>query len=405
MKLDFSKNSGNFELVIWTIYYLLMFTIGRYELLKQPIIWVGGGLVFALTTPFIYRNFKKISREVLWLIALWFWSLTGGFVAINIDGYLHYVRMIAQMIMIIIFFGTVCRKTSYLNLFVGALIIPPLFIFGDMLVNSQAKQVIVDLEMQASTDRLSGLADDPNAFGIMCCVGIWAALKLITETKKLKALNVLLYGVIVVLIYAILLSASRSAFLVCIAEITAWLVFILPKKVPIHGLRLLIICLLVLLLLLGVEWVFENTFLGARSNRAIENTSEESRVQLIILGIELFLASPLIGHGLAQFVELSPTQHYSHNDLIELLATTGLPGAFFYYVFYFCIILVIIKILKSNCEKSLQQSVIMLTILLLMFLLSGMFSVNFTSMEWSFWVAMIIGSVKKYSQAIAIGEK
>lgn len=404
MKLELSKKSGNFELIIWTVYYLLMFTIGRYENLKQPIIWGGGILVFGLSAPFVYHNFKLIPKESLFLLALWFWSLTGGLVAINMDGYLHYLRMIAQMTLVIIFFGTVCRNTHLLDIFIGAMVIPPIFIFADMLINRQSSAIIMDLAMQTSADRAFGLANDPNTFGVMCCIGIWAALFLITKYKS-KFFRLVLIPVSLFLIYGILLSASRSAFIVGTLEIVAWFVFCLPEKVAIKGLRLFIICLLIVGFLVSLKWVFDNTVLGARSTRAIEQAGEESRVQLILLGLELFSQSPIIGHGLAQFVELSPTHHYSHNDLIELLATTGFPGACLYYLIYLSCFSKLWKTLKYYKKTPQFYHLVMILILLGILLASGMFNVNFASMECSFWLAIILGQASYFNHATKLKQE
>lgn len=390
MKLELSKKSGNFELIIWTVYYLLMFTIGRYENFQQIIVWGGAIMTFGLSFPFLFHNFKKIPKESLYFIALWFWSLTGGLVAINMDGYLHYLRMIAQMAMVIIFFGTICRKTVYTDIFVGSLIIPPLFIMGDMLFNKQTSSIVTDLAMQTTADRAFGLANDPNAFGVMCCVGIWAALMIIGKYSS-KILRMVLISVIIFLIYSIILSASRSAFIICTFEIVGWMIFCIPEKINIKGFRFIIICLLFIVLMFSVQWVIDNTVLGVRSTRAIENFEDESRVKLIVFGLELFLQSPFIGHGLAQFVELSETRHYAHNDLIELLATTGFPGAILYYLPFVIIIYNLFIKLRQYKNTRSDFRIVMNIILLLIFFISGMFNANFASMEWAFLNAMLFG--------------
>ncbi len=397
MKLNFSKNSGNFELVIWTIYYLLMFTIGRYPLFKQAVIWGGGGLAFALTTRFIYYNFKQIPKESILLLALWFWSLTGGLLAIDMHGYSEYLRLLGQLVLIVIFLGTIYKKSTDNTLFLLAIIIPPLFMLGDLLWGRSSPDVVAMALESATTERASGLANDPNFFGMFCCMGSWAALATMSHSKK-RIFDIILIVYLGVMFYGILIAASRSAFLVYALIIAGWVILCLPQKVPLTGLRLVLLAAFIVLALFVTEWIFNNTFLGSRSTQAFENADEQNRVRLLLFGLELFLESPIIGHGLAQFVVLEPTGHYSHNDFIELLATTGLFGTILYLAVFISIFIKLYRAAKYFKKSEIHNEIMLYLIALVFLLASGTFNVNFASMDRAFFMAILIGMAGKFDK-------
>jgi len=55
------------------------------------------------------------------------------------------------------------------------------------------------------------------------------------------------------------------------------------------------------------------------------------RMDLINIGIEVFLRKPITGHGLGSFQFLNKYHGYAHNTYVELLACTGLIGTVLYY--------------------------------------------------------------------------
>ena len=397
MKLNFSKDSGNFELIVWAIYYLLMFTVGRYSFFKQAVIWGGGGLAFALTTRFIYYNFKQIPKESILLLALWFWSLTGGLLAIDMHGYSEYLRLLGQLVLIVIYLGTIYQKSNDNLLFLLVIIVPPLFMLGDLLWNESSANALALALENATTERASGLANDPNFFGMFCCMGSWAALAIMSHSKK-RIYDIILIIYLAIMFYGILIAASRSAFLVYALIIAGWVILCLPQKVPITGLRLILVAAFIVLALFATEWIFNNTFLGSRSTQAFESGDEQNRVRLLIFGLELFLESPIIGHGLAQFVVLEPTGHYSHNDFIELLATTGLFGTILYLAVFISVFIKLFRAAKYFKNSSLHNEVMLYFLALIFLLASGTFNVNFASMDRAFFIAILIGMAGKFDK-------
>ena len=70
----------------------------------------------------------------------------------------------------------------------------------------------------------------------------------------------------------------------------------------------------------------------ADPDNANERGSTYVRMDLINIGLDVFLQKPITGHGLGSFQALNKYHTYAHNNYVELLACTGIIGTVLYYI-------------------------------------------------------------------------
>lgn len=80
------------------------------------------------------------------------------------------------------------------------------------------------------------------------------------------------------------------------------------------------------------------------------DTSGAERIDMIREGLQLWVESPIWGHGIDQFRVLTVFDTYSHNNYIELLANLGLVGLLLYYSIY---VTIGIRALRSHQYRTL----------------------------------------------------
>lgn len=87
--------------------------------------------------------------------------------------------------------------------------------------------------------------------------------------------------------------------------------------------------------------------------------STDIRLQMIQIGWEAFLQSPIFGSGWFYFSEYSGLETYSHNNYIELLVTYGIVGIVLYYGMFIYLLTSIFKRLRHNDYGKLFFTVIL----------------------------------------------
>jgi O-antigen ligase len=129
-----------------------------------------------------------------------------------------------------------------------------------------------------------------------------------------------------VMLYAVFLTASRGGLITLIATAAIFL-----WEFAIRGRRHY---LLVLAVLVGlVLWPFSSGTLAERFKGALNGTesSAEARQELFWRSVEVTKRHPLFGVGPGNFVELSGSWHVTHNSFTEMSSEGGVP-AFALYV-------------------------------------------------------------------------
>ena len=92
---------------------------------------------------------------------------------------------------------------------------------------------------------------------------------------------------------------------------------------------------------------------GVLTGNTMQESSADTRMDMIRIGFIGFREKPVFGYGLSNSGTLTSRylngfDTYLHNNYVELLATTGIVGFLFYYLFYALILIKMITRLKER---------------------------------------------------------
>lgn len=181
----------------------------------------------------------------------------------------------------------------------------------------------------------------PNAFGTIVIVYIFFSLYRLLVRKEKKYLALLF-----ILITLLLLSKSRSSLL--IALMGCLLIVLYMQKSSVRQMAWVGICVTVVLYLgwatinipvlyniVGYRMVGLFNMLSGAGN---VDASTSTRMNFILIGLELFFKHPILGIGMNNFSVVAYRDYniwaevYSHSNIIELLADLGVVGFLLYYI-------------------------------------------------------------------------
>lgn len=191
--------------------------------------------------------------------------------------------------------------------------------------------------------RFKGLMLDPNGYAGLAAVAAILQFAMLTLKRKsggfggtLQVLNLSL------LITGCILTLSRGGFIALVAGVLALLCFTKTRSAHIIVLTLIAISF-------SIVWLASRTDLdNSIAQRADEQRNIDSRIDYIVQGMRMYLASPvtlLTGIGIGTFIEESPQffgdKHQIHNTYVWLLVEGG-PLIFGAYL------LILYQCLKQN---------------------------------------------------------
>ncbi|MGM0649616.1 MAG: O-antigen ligase family protein [Bacteroidota bacterium] len=190
--------------------------------------------------------------------------------------------------------------------------------------------------------RFNGSASNANHLAIYTLCGICVFIIKALHVKRKKTMQ-LYISFILLSDLLILLSGSKKAILVT-AVVSLYFFLVLmkrgnTKRVFVYGIALFFIGYIfagnfIVDKLLLTKSRFELTSESLSSGQG--DSSTESRIYYIKLGMQKFKEKPIFGHGLNTFTTW--TEKYSHNNFIELLSTLGLIGVFLFYRFHYVLL-------------------------------------------------------------------
>ena len=215
---------------------------------------------------------------------------------------------------------------------------------------------------------------NPNTLGVFMMIAVWCSLYMISyniKAKKNTLLSILLYSVIIVLmLYIIIGTASRKAFISSLFIIVFWILFaILPlfKQIPI-GNRIVVFALLGAILLfsyfrlgslftqISSSMLFRLKQLNGESGGVIR------RIDLIKDAFGIFIKNPIVGVGWNNYKLYSFSGQHSHNTYVEILACTGIVGSSFAYYLLVLLLKYVFQFAKRVSNKVDAVNLISLTI-------------------------------------------
>ena len=124
-------------------------------------------------------------------------------------------------------------------------------------------------------------------------------------------------------------------------------------------------------------------------NSISEDTSLSQRLTYYKSAVESFIEKPLLGKGIGtweiesiKYVLQDLTNYvvpyHAHNDFLETLAETGLPGFFLYFgIIFYILALLLIKLFDKKTEYKIRLYSLFLTSSLLVYLIDSMFNFPF----------------------------
>lgn len=376
--------------VLWAAYYFCTFTVGRFEQWTQPIIWGGGGLVVLWTL--FSKGFRRrdIPSEALFIVALLYWSLFSGISAPDPKAYGNYFKLCFEMLLVVALMGAIVRKSGALNVFWWAFIVVAVFNTAAVVLSGSFQ---ISGEM-GQVERAKGLTGGANSLAFLCFMGILGALALVGEKRSSLRVKTVALGGAAVAFWGVIASGSRGSYLLFVLVAILWPLLCLGSWRR-HKWRSVFVVLLMIVAMCYVAlWVQGNTLLGGRIDKAAEGEdgSATTRLDLVLTGLEMTKDHPLTGVGLGQFGLVSKMGLYAHNEWIELLATTGIPGFLFFMSVYISTWRRLTRSLKYINDPTVRYRVKFARMTLMILLVSGaVFRPNFLGIDTIFLIALVVG--------------
>jgi len=373
--------------MVWALYYFLAFTLGNIPQYMQKTIWFGASLVGLATIRVFWRRvrLRQVPREGWLLVFFALWTLTGFLSVSDMPIFMRFLKLILELASIVTLVSIVLEYSGDARWFYLAFV-------GVAVVRILTADEPISVERIADTQAVARIAS-ANAVGFYSVLGMIGVLGLFKETKRLWHWALLAAGGGLGL-YGVVLSVSRGAFAALIATAILW-----PMLCLVGGSRFKMKAVLgALLALILAYWVFQfviqDTYMGTRFVRSthMEDRSTQIRFDLVFVGLRIFAENPVFGCGLGQFGVVSGTGYYAHNEVAEILSTTGLPGFFLYFSVYVMAWHRLTRSLQGPCSALFAYRINMARMILLILLITGSLSrPNFISQDTMFLLALVVG--------------
>ena len=247
-----------------------------------------------------------------------------------------------------------------------------------------------------------------NVIGMCLCFSLYAGWIVFNKIKKGLIIKVLFISVLVLFIFASLLTGSRKVLLMLAIPIG----YFLYKKTQdnlILGLAGLITVFIAgYFIIMNVEFLYST--IGSRAEDMMvilmgEETGyeDDSRVYLAKYGIEWWKENPIWGVGINCYKVLSNEtsmfrgkMFYAHNNYIELLVDVGVVGTFLYYRGYYYLLR------ESLKEKSEAMSWVFIMIVVVLFLDTG--NVSYYDMRVQFLLVVLFVVLRLENNKVLLEE-
>lgn len=219
---------------------------------------------------------------------------------------------------------------------------------------------------------------NPNTTAITMVLGVFGILYGLNFNNRLK--TVLQFVAIGLFIFVIFGTGSRNGLFSVLILLGFWVLFVskglirsIQKNRSIK--RILFIFVLIISTFFFIhEFAYSN--IAERLTELTKSEAKDTREVMIEFGINLFKDKPLFGYGVNNFRSYYPAATYSHNTYIEILVSTGLVGAFLYFIPY---ISLMIKTghLASHKNPQIRRNSMLFVGLLVVLLALGMGEIHF----------------------------
>lgn len=213
--------------------------------------------------------------------------------------------------------------------------VPMCFVFASLVLCCNIFLEYHSYILSLDLDRLGAMFGDLNDVGLMITTGALFALYLSFVCKPLfvKASLWLLYFIFGAFVF---LTGSRGALLVFGFGFIVAVYQMLWQK---HKILFLTLVLVFVSLAIGLLYMPFMSDLRERifgilgsifSHGTIGDSSASKRLNMMFEAFEIWVKSPVLGHGCGSFAVLSNQNTFSHSTVSELLCSYGIIGAFFW---------------------------------------------------------------------------
>ena len=321
------KSDSLYALSVWNDIFALLFVCGLYNYNQYQIIfWPITFMFFALTFINAYINQIKLNIFCVWAIVFGSYCILTGLWTDYPSSYRHLAVVIVRITL------TMCFTSLYVSDEKKANILLYGFLIGSLIL---ATRLMIYTPSDAWGTLRLGKAIGVNENSVGASL-LWGSIVCLYLSYKNRLL-LIPFALLAVLAF---LTGSKKVFFLFFVVIVVFFLDKIDKPE-----KILYIIPLTLVVYAIYYFSFNNVYLYTVLGRRLEafflvmadpdsangSGSTYVRMDLINIGIEVFLRKPITGHGLGSFQFLNKYHGYAHNTYVELLACTGLIGTVLYY--------------------------------------------------------------------------
>ncbi len=361
----------------------------RYTLYFFLAIYISSIFIFARPDNFIYSNLLNV---VLWGWFILFELLYGNrtiYVNKILITYIIFIlfgaltlfwsldqertidivkRMILTTINLVILYNILKKYDLISAIFMGMLI----GTIANFLLGIGLVHVNFDVFFPQTT-RFQGTSINPNITASFMLYSIFLSIVYIQTNKSKLALFLALTNIVLAL-YVILLTISRTSLVISVGVLLTFLIHNILDKNRRKYIILIAVAITIFLIFTDTTKIMQTINFALKRIGFIFDSlmgegkeySANERMELIQIAWEMFSQSPIFGQGV-HTVEYVTKGWYSHNNYVELLATTGIIG---FSIYYFIFILLAGSILRIH-DTWLKIYLSLFIVSILMFDLGG----------------------------------
>lgn len=353
------ESNKNSQLGLKIIVFLSICIVYAFSNIRELSIAIQFVFVFLTVLNVILNKKIKLTTHFIWMLLFLSWA---AFVSLFSKYEVTSIIEISNLTLKLLFYTSLIIFIDNEEKF--EFVLKSLVISGLILV---LRVISLTPKGDWGTDRLgSALSLNPNYLGISLSftsiVAIYLGFKLKKKIYFLFLIPFIIVG---------LLTGSKKALLAILAGIFL-LVYFRTKNILKKGIILILVIVgiwFTYIAMMNIPILYE--VLGFRVEEAINlfsgTNTDKSTLHRLLMAKEaqdIFKENPIFGIGLENFRNYSVFGTYSHNNYMEVLVSTGLPGFVIYYSLPLYLLFHSIRYKNYNTDYSLIISTIIIILLL-----------------------------------------
>ncbi|MCK6455870.1 MAG: O-antigen ligase family protein [Phycisphaerae bacterium] len=296
------------------------------------------GIASAVMVTIMYLRMQLSIPAPVFIYAAWVvWAAIGVFTAEFREMALLSMSTALQFLVLMALFATMCQDSR------------AMWIVGICIVLGSFANVVATwagfTAIPKFSDRAAGLLRNPNstalAYGIAVCICYGGLV-----ATRSWIVRIITIGLIIGFMYGIVRTASRSGVL-SVGLMTLYGLWHYRRRIVRRPSALILIAMTVIVSVIALPRVLSQTVLAERMTAAVgqirgtayrKEGSVEARVGLKFEALRVIMDHPVFGVGLTNFPVYTLRREgrdlSTHDNYLEILASTGLPGFAFFYAIY-----------------------------------------------------------------------